>query len=138
MRIFVDTSALIALKDSSDRWHESALAEFESLRERPGARFAVTNYILSEVHAYFCRTPKVALAYLDHLIAEPAFELVRASARDEQAALDILRSSGDKTYSFADAVSFAVIDRLKIGIAFAFDRHFVQSGRCRVVPAGRP
>jgi uncharacterized protein len=38
-------------------------------------------------------------------------------------------SNGDKAYSFTDALSFAVMERLGISIAFALDQHFDQFGR---------
>lgn len=133
-RIFVDTSALVALKDSGDRHHERALGAFEA---HHAAQFVLTNYLVSEVHAYFCRTPAVALEYVDHLLGHPAFRVVRAMGRDERRALEILRGGRDKTYSYADAVSFAVMERLGLRTAFSFDRHFSQHGRWRVVPEGR-
>ena len=130
-RIFVDTSALVALKDSGDRHHAGALAAFEAHR---AAQFVLTNYVVSEVHAYFCRTPSVALEYADYLLSHPAFRVVRAMGRDERRALEILRTGKDKTYSYADAVSFAMMERLGLRTAFSFDRHFSQHGRWRVIP----
>ena len=133
-RVFADTSALVALKDSGDGHHQEALAYFESHLKRTGTQFLLTNYLVCEVHAYFCRTPSVALKYVDTLSREPIFKIVRAGQRDEWKAMEILRSSHDKTYSFADAVSFAVMERLRLKAAFAFDRHFRQRGTCRIVP----
>jgi predicted nucleic acid-binding protein len=44
-------------------------------------------------------------------------------------AVAILRSHDDKTYSYCDALSFAVMERLGISEAIAFDRHFREYGR---------
>ena len=132
--VFIDTSALIALKDSSDVRHDEALRYFESALSGPSMKFVLTNYLLCEVHAYFCRAPSVALKYVEHLLDNPHFQIARAEERDESRALALLRSSRDKTYSFADAVSFAVMERLDLDSAFTFDRHFKQHGRCRVLP----
>lgn len=133
-RVFADTSALVALKDAGDRHHERALECLSGLLEGPPVELLLTNFIVSEVHAYFCRTPRVALEYVDHILGDPLFRVVRAGSRDERAALETLRGARDKTYSYADAVSFAVIERLGIRTAFAFDRHFNQRGGPAVVP----
>ena len=52
---------------------------------------------------------------------------------DESRAISILRSHEDKTYSYCDALSFAVMERLGIAEAVAFDRHFREYGRFTVL-----
>lgn len=47
---------------------------------------------------------------------------------DEERAVDIICSHEDKTFSYTDATTFAVAERLEIRRALAFDRHFVQFG----------
>ena len=49
-------------------------------------------------------------------------------AADEERAKQILFQYDDKDFSFADAISFAVMERLAIGLAFTFDRDFAQYG----------
>lgn len=130
-RVFADTSALIALRDAGDANHEAAVGW---LREAAGSRLVLTTFVLAEVHAFFCRAPEAALAYAERIRQDDAFELVRPTSGDEEAAWDILRASRDKTYSFVDAVSFTLIQRLRIPRALAFDSHFRQFGRFEVVP----
>lgn len=133
-RIFADTSALVALKDAGDRQHKAALKCLEALLQGPPVQLVITNAVLGEVHAYFCRTPEVALAYVEHLLEGPLFRLVRISERDERDALEILRGSRDKSYSWVDSTSFALMESLGIRSVFAFDRHFRQRGRQQVIP----
>lgn len=54
--------------------------------------------------------------------------VVRVRASDEERARRIIFRYTDKDFSFADAVSFAVMERLQISHAFTFDRHFAQYG----------
>ena len=54
--------------------------------------------------------------------------IVRARASDEERAERILFRYTDKDFSFADAISFAVMERLGIQLAFTFDHHFEQYG----------
>ena len=56
-------------------------------------------------------------------------------AADVQAAWQTFRRFGDKAWSFTDCVSRAVIERLSIATAFAFDDRFRQFGSVNVVPA---
>jgi predicted nucleic acid-binding protein len=54
--------------------------------------------------------------------------ILRVRASDEARAQQILFQYDDKDFSFADAISFAVMERLAIRLAFTFDRDFAQYG----------
>ena len=41
----------------------------------------------------------------------------------------------DKDFPMVDAISFAVMERLGISVAFAFDQHFTQYGWTALTPA---
>ena len=47
---------------------------------------------------------------------------------DEEKAKEIIRRYADKTFSYTDATSFAVMERLNVRSAFGFDPHFRQYG----------
>jgi predicted nucleic acid-binding protein len=47
---------------------------------------------------------------------------------DEEKAKEIIRRYIDKTFSYTDATSFAVMERLALRAAFGFDPHFRQYG----------
>ena len=42
--------------------------------------------------------------------------------------LDVLRRSDDKSWSFTDCTSFALMKELSVAEAFTFDRHFEEAG----------
>jgi predicted nucleic acid-binding protein len=46
----------------------------------------------------------------------------------DEKAEDILRKYQDQDFSYADAVSFAVMKQYGIGQAFSFDEHFITAG----------
>jgi predicted nucleic acid-binding protein len=70
----------------------------------------------------------LALTMLEDLEAGFA-NVVRVTRRDEVRAAALVRAQIDKSYSLCDALSFVVMERLRISDAIAFDRHFRQYGR---------
>ncbi len=50
--------------------------------------------------------------------------MVAVTPADEDRAWDIFSRYHAQDFSFADCTSFAVIQRMKLATAFAFDRHF--------------
>ena len=65
------------------------------------------------------------------------FWIERITEDDEVKAKRIIRDFNDKDFSYTDAVSFVIMERLNIYIAFALDEHFVQYGRFLVLPLHR-
>jgi len=127
-RVFVDTSAYVALALSSETDHADAQAIAKQLMSERRPLFT-TNFILAETHALFLARAgrEVALRALDQ-IESSTTTVVRVSAADEQRARAVLRRYDDKHFSLTDATSFAVMERLRMREAFTFDRHFEQYG----------
>lgn len=69
-----------------------------------------------------------------HDIQRGSTVIVRARASDEQRAQEILFRYTDKAWSFADATSFAIMERLDIRYAFTFDSDFAQYGFTPLTP----
>jgi predicted nucleic acid-binding protein len=124
-RVFVDTSAIYALIDRADANHNKARAAFDRLRKQR-AEPVITNFILAEGHALLLSRlgPGVARRWVTGVV----WHVERTSPEDEASALEIIRVHVDKTYSYVDATSFAVMERLRIAKAVSFDRHFSQYG----------
>ncbi len=124
-QVLVDTSAVYALIDRDDSYHRKAVATLRSLPRR-GLTPLLTNFIIAESHALLLSrlSAEIARSWLLSQIwpAEPV------TSRDEERARDIIRRYVDKTFSYTDATSFAVMERLEIKEAFAFDPHFRQYG----------
>ena len=72
----------------------------------------------------------IAAAWLDRT---EDLNVVFATEEEDEAARDIIARYADKEFSYTDAVSFAIMERLGIGTAFAFDDDFRQYG-LEVIP----
>ena len=59
--------------------------------------------------------------------------VIRAEEADERRARATIEHYQDKAFSYCDAVSFAVVERLEIPEAIAFDDHFRQYGQFTVL-----
>ena len=126
-RVFVDSSTYYAAVDRGDADHAAVAATMHRLVD-DRRRLVTTNAILFELHSLLLNRlgRHVAFATLTELQASQT--VVRVQPRDEARAEAILAQYDDKEFSLTDALSFAVMQRLGIGTAFALDRHFAQFG----------
>ncbi len=125
-RVLVDSSAFFALLDADDANHESACAIFKLLADE--ARELLTNNLLvAEVYALTqSRLGRdVAVAWINALPGSEV-SLVFATAGHHDQAIDILNQYDDKTFSYADAVSFVMAEQEGVGAVFSYDHHFAQ------------
>lgn len=124
--VFVDTSALYASINRRDSNHAAAARTLEMLSA--AVRGVVTsNLIVAETHGLILRRlgrDKAA----DWLTRTAYVSVVLQNEDDDDTARDIIARYDDKQFSYTDAVSFAIMDRLGISTAFAFDDDFRQYG----------
>jgi uncharacterized protein len=127
-RVFVDSAAYLALLDATDAHHSEA-TEVAALLAGARYRQFTTNAVAFEAHALILSELGIAVAS-DFLraIDESNTVFIRVRASDEARAKQIVFAHRDKDYSFTDALSFVVMERLGIRLAFTFDRHFTQFG----------
>jgi hypothetical protein len=78
---------------------------------------------------------QTALEVGQTMFGERLAELFFLAEEDIGQAWTIFRSHSDKGWSFTDCTSFALMRRLGISTAFAFDRHFSQMKGIRRVPS---
>jgi predicted nucleic acid-binding protein len=124
-RALVDTSAVYALLDRSDANHARAAQALRTLHQQRGEP-VLTNFIVAETHALLLSRLGAGLAR--RWLAAIVWPIERVTPDDEAAAREIICGHEDKTYSYTDATSFALMQRLRIRSAVTFDRHFVQFG----------
>jgi uncharacterized protein len=125
---FVDTSAFYALTDAHDQNHPAARTIITRLADEE-FRLFTSNLVLAETHALLlARLGRSVASLVLQEIDRSSARVVRASVLDEQRGRDIIYRHEDKDFSLTDAISFAIIERMGIAHAFAFDRHFEQYG----------
>jgi uncharacterized protein len=124
-QVLVDTSAIFALLDRSDANHKPAEIALRSLRTRRTTPL-LTNFIVAESHALLLA--RIGADVARRWLLGSVWTVERVSADDESQAREIIARYTDKSFSYTDATSFAVMTRRGIRAAFAFDPHFRQYG----------
>ncbi len=130
--ILVDTSAYFALADRSDHYHAAAVG-FVQANDRP---LVTTDLIVIEtlnlVQARLGPAPAIALG--KRLFAPATTTVLKVTDLDLAQAWRLFQRYRDKAFSFTDCATFALMARLDMSTAFAFDIHFRQYARLVVVP----
>lgn len=125
--IFVDSSFWVALTVAQDDHHRQALRLFEANRR---ARLVTSNHVRGEVWTFLNRRygHRVAVRFFDFAGATRRLMVEHVSAPTESEAIEWLRIRDEREYSFVDATSFALMRKLGLHEALAFDGDFAAAG----------
>jgi uncharacterized protein len=122
--MLVDTGAWYAIADQSDRHHKRARKFY--LAEAPRGQLVTTVLILSEtwtlIDAHLGRHAALTFWQTLRTLRVPILPI---DETDVEAAWRIAQAFPDQAFSFTDCTSFALMERLGIDDAFAFDAHFL-------------
>jgi len=126
-----DTSFWVALAATRDAHHADAV----TLWARQTRPVIVTNHIAGETWTFLRRRA-------GHSVASTALRVFRSSRvrllhteeRTEVEAWQWLVRHDEREYSFVDATSFAVMRRMRVGHALAFDGDFQAAGFSELRP----
>jgi predicted nucleic acid-binding protein len=128
---FVDSSFWIARFVPRDANHQGAR---ELSRTLQVGRLVTTNLVLAETWTYLRRKRghREAMAWLDGVLVGARIETI--DRRLETEAWAWLRVHDERPYSFVDATSFALMRKLRITEALAFDGDFAAAGFVELRP----
>ncbi len=124
MSIFVDTGAWYAIADASDRHHRRASRFY--LSRAPESQLVTSDLVLAESWALIASHlgRPAALRFWEGL-RNARVPILTVEPADLEAAWRIAQAFPDQDFSFCDCTSFALMERLGIEDAFAFDAHFL-------------
>ncbi len=132
MRIFVDTSAWIAIADDSDKYHSEAKSYYlQRLKEK--TRFLTSNDVLAETYTWLRYHVSHSYAVRFHQMVTSAeklrtLEILWVNRAMADAAWEIFERYNDQLFSFADCTSFVLARHAKVNEIFAFDEDFAMMG----------
>jgi len=121
--VFVDTGAFYAAADASDEHHHAAAATFTARGH--AAELVTSDYVFVEtwmlLRARLGR--QVAMRWWDAM-RTGVVGMLGVTSHDLAGAREIARDWPDQDFSLVDCTSFALMERLRLVQAFAFDAHF--------------
>lgn len=129
VRCFVDTSAWFSLMIAGDRRHAQVRSAHAKLY-RGGSLFVTSNLVLGELYTLLsARTSASGFwTFRDRVLASDRVRVLNLAPEQFDAAFLLLQRRKDKSYSFVDATSFALMRDERIGTALTLDRRFAQEG----------
>lgn len=89
-----------------------------------------SNHVVDETLTLLTRRAgnRFAADRADNIYASRALEILYSTRDDETEAISLLRKYSDQNVSFTDCLSFVMMKRDRLTIAFTFDHHFVRAG----------
>ena len=128
-RVFVDTSALVALFDKKDSNHLQAKAVLGKIKT-DRTRMLITDYIFDECITTVLSAVghRAAVAVGEFILSSKIVEIAWLDESVKFKAWDFFKRHSDKLFSFTDCTSFVVMKELRVGKYFSFDNHFKQAG----------
>ena len=125
MRVFVDTSAFLAVLNPDDVNHQYATAIWEDLLRRE-EQLIVTNYVLLETIALAQRRHGIAFVQNFQLAAVPVLSIHWVDASIHTIGVAALLAANRRQLSLVDCTSFQAMRQLGIDTVFAFDERFAE------------
>lgn len=131
MKLFVDTSAIIALYSLRDQRRKEAEKIAKSLA-KPEIEAFTTDYVIDEVYTGLMTSLRAgyeAVLRFDRRVEKGIWNIIFVDRKVFEKARELFKKyNKDKTWSFTDCTSYVVMKDNGIRRAFTFDEDFAQMG----------
>lgn len=127
MKLFVDTSAILAILNSDDQFHDQAKIEWIRIIDSGDILFS-SNYIIIETISLLQRRFGTVAVRLFCDGFQPLLNLVWVDEKIHESALNVVKTINHRNLSFVDCTSFEIMRRMGIENVFSFDSHFTDQG----------
>ena len=128
MRVFVDSSAFLALINSNDQNHEIAKRIWEKLLQENSHQLFCSSYVVVETTAILQNRFGMQAVILFQQNVLPVFETLFVDEATHETAALVLLNANRRHLSLVDCSSFVLTRHLGLDAVFAFDQHFVEQG----------
>ncbi|RJP50033.1 MAG: PIN domain-containing protein [Anaerolineaceae bacterium] len=126
-KIFVDTSALFSLANTSEATHDIAWETMKTFAER-NYRLAANNYVVVETFALIQSRLGIEIARQFNTNVMPNLQIAWIDEEQHRAIVERLFSANRRQLSLVDCSSFETMRQLGIEQVFTFDEHFREQG----------
>ncbi len=123
----MDTSAFLALNDSTDQYHAASRKMAAILQDH---ELVISDAVLTETYNLLRYRSGFHMAryFLETVLAGSPFVFADITMATRKTTLQILEKYSDQKISYCDALSVAIMQEQQIQHIFAFDHHFEIMG----------
>lgn len=127
MKVFVDTSAVLALSEPEDYSHVTATHIWQRLTSEKH-ELLTTNYVVVETCTLLQTRSGIQAVQEFQTAIVPLLHIVWIDEETHMVAIQALLLANQRRLSLVDCSSMIIAKRYNIQHVFAFDRHFTQRG----------
>jgi len=134
MRVFLDTSALLAILNAGDRFHQPAKQVWEEVLSTE-TTLITSNYILLETIALLQHRFGMEAVRLFENELSVIIDVAWVDEATHRQGMSALLAANRRQLSLVDCTSFEIIRQGGVDKVFTFDPHFHEQG-FDIIPAG--